>query len=623
MKCLCFIILIPLISFLILSLFSNYLNKKIILMIGTSSIGIIAVITFILSIIFFKNNYIVYKQHLWTILSIDRLHINFNLYLDMLSIIMLSITTGVGFIIHLFSIWYMKNEEDYSRFFAYTNLFIASMALLILADNFVLMFFGWEGVGVCSYLLIGFFYKKRLNVLSAMKAFLITRFSDIFLAIGIFLIFKIFNTFTFDKISILITSSKEFYQSYYLQIISLMLIVGAIGKSAQFPLNTWLIDAMVGPTPVSALIHAATMVTAGIYLILRNNILFLITNKMLFLVSIIGIITLLLSSCCALVQKNIKRILAYSTMSQIGYMFVALGISSWNAALFHVISHAFFKALLFLCVASIIISCKNEQNIFKMGGIKKYIPFVYYCFLFGSLSLSACPIITMSSFTKEKILYEIFIQKHFILLILAIIGNFFTSLYNTRMIYMVFYGKKNIIPHKNNEFFHNLPLLLLVVLSSYVGIKILPIKRSFLLPNKILLINHAYYTILEITSVIISASGCILYILYKKNINFIKKIQNTYFVKNVFIKNFFLNGCYIDFVYKKLFIENFLKILYIIKDDPISYFIENIITKTIKKTGQILLISENGYIRWYVSSMYLGIILILLIIMILSNKYYY
>ncbi|QJC34644.1 NADH-quinone oxidoreductase subunit L [Enterobacteriaceae endosymbiont of Donacia crassipes] len=625
MKLLFLIILMPLTSFLILSLFSNYLNKTQISIIGVICIGISAILTLIIGYIFLKSKLLFYKQFLWEILSINSLHINFNLYLDMLSLTMLFITTWVGFFIHIFSIWYMKNKEGYSRFFAYTNLFIANMTLLILADNFILMFFGWEGVGVCSYLLIGFFYKKSLNGLSAIKAFLITRFSDIFLIIGIFFIFKIFNTFNFSEIFNISTSSFIYYKAYYLKIISIMIIIGSLSKSAQFPLNTWLIDAMVGPTPVSALIHASTMVTAGIYLILRNNILFLMNTRILFLCSIIGAITILLSGYSALIQNNIKRILAYSTMSQIGYMFVALGINSWKASLFHVISHAFFKALLFLCVASIISLCRNEQNILKMGGIKKYFPFIYYIFLFGSISLISLPFITMSGFTKEKILYEIFVNKYNFLLIISFIGSIFTALYTIRMIYKIFYGKSNIYFNKikNNTFIHNIPLIILTILSSYVGVTLLPIKQKFLFPNKLLILNHRNYFVLEIISVLILINSCLLYIFYIKNNFLVKKIIKNYYYYFYFINDFFLNGYYIDNIYKNLFTNIFKRFLSLIKNDPISKIIDYLFINLLNKIGYLLLISENGYIRWYILSIYIGTILILVYLTIFINNQYY
>ncbi|QJC33828.1 NADH-quinone oxidoreductase subunit L [Enterobacteriaceae endosymbiont of Donacia provostii] len=625
MKCLFLIILMPLISFLLLSLFSTYLSKNQISIIGIFFIGVSALLTLIIGCIFLNNKLLFYKQSLWNILNINSLHVDFNLYLDMLSLVMLFITTWVGFFIHIFSVWYMKNEKGYSRFFAYTNLFIANMTLLILADNFILMFFGWEGVGVCSYLLIGFFYKKSLNGLSAIKAFLITRFSDIFLIIGMFFIFRIFNSFNFIEILNISTSSLIYYKSYYLKIISIMIIIGSLSKSAQFPLNTWLIDAMAGPTPVSAMIHAATMVTAGIYLILRNNILFLMNNDILFLCSIIGAITILLSGYSAMIQKNIKSILAYSTMSQIGYMFLALGLSLWKASLFHIISHAFFKALLFLCAASIIFLCKNEQNIFKMGGIKKKSPFLYYVFLFGSMSLISIPFITMSGFTKEKILYEIFISKYTILFIISLIGSFFTFLYTIRMIDKIFYSKnKNFLQEiKNNQLMHNIPLIILMILSSYISVIFLPIKKKFLLPNKLLIFNHQNYFIIEILSILIFIISYFLYILYIKNNVIINKIinQNYYFFN--YINNFFFNGYYIDYIYVNIFTYIFKKFLFLIKNDPIAKIIDYFFIKFLSKTGKILLISQNGDIRWYISMIYIGTIIILLYFTIFINNHYY
>ncbi|QJC30544.1 NADH-quinone oxidoreductase subunit L [Enterobacteriaceae endosymbiont of Neohaemonia nigricornis] len=613
MKLLYFIILMPLISFLILSFFANYLNTNIITMLGIGSIGLSLILTTIISYIFFIKHYVSYNQHVWNIINIDYLHINLNFHVDILAISMLFITLGVGFLIHIFSIWYMKNKEGYARFFAYTNLFIANMLLLILADNFFVMFFGWEGVGICSYLLIGFFYQKYKNITSAFTAFLITRFSDIFFLISMFLIFYLFKTFNFHQISLLLTSSYIYYNTFYIKIIALTLLIGAIGKSAQYPLNTWLINAMSGPTPASALIHAATMVTAGIYLILRNNILFFMAHDVLILISVIGIITILLSGCCALVQNDIKAILAYSTMSQIGYMFLALGVCSWDAALFHIISHAFFKALLFLCAASIIISCYNEQNILYMRGLKKYLPYIYYIFVIGSMSLIAIPCITLSGFTKEKILYEAFIHNYVCLTILGLIGNFITSLYTIRMIYIIFYGENCIVPKQNNGFIHYFPLIILMILSSIIGKLLLPLYKHFVLPH-LIIIDYRYYHFLEILSGIISIMGYITYMSYTLNyIKYFRILEKIFYKKN-FIKKFFLNGCYINLIYKKLLVNNFLKILYLIKYDPIIQYINTYIINIIYKINQILCRNQNGYIRYYISFMYIGTIVLLLII---------
>lgn len=279
-------------------------------------------------------------------MSVGDFNIGFNLVLDGLSLTMLSVVTGVGFLIHMYASRYMRGEEGYSRFFAYTNLFIASMVVLVLADNLLLMYLGWEGVGLCSYLLIGFYYTDPKNGAAAMKAFVVTRVGDVFLAFALFILYNELGTLNFREM-VELAPAHFADGNNMLMWATLMLLGGAVGKSAQLPLQTWLADAMAGPTPVSALIHAATMVTAGVYLIARTHGLFLMTPEVLHLVGIVGAVTLLLAGFAALVQTDIKRVLAYSTMSQIGYMFLALGVQAWDAAIFHLMTHAFFKALLF------------------------------------------------------------------------------------------------------------------------------------------------------------------------------------------------------------------------------------------------------------------------------------
>lgn len=296
----------------------------------------------------------------------------------------------------------MRGEEGYSRFFAYTNLFIASMVVLVLADNLLLMYLGWEGVGLCSYLLIGFYYTDPKNGAAAMKAFVVTRVGDVFLAFALFILYNELGTLNFREMVELAPAHFEAGNNM-LWWATLMLLGGAVGKSAQLPLQTWLADAMAGPTPVSALIHAATMVTAGVYLIARTHGLFLMTPEILHLVGIVGAVTLVLAGFAALVQTDIKRVLAYSTMSQIGYMFTALGVQAWDAAIFHLMTHAFFKALLFLSSGSVILACHHEQNIFKMGGLRKSIPLVYVCFTVGGAALAALPLITAGFFSKDEI----------------------------------------------------------------------------------------------------------------------------------------------------------------------------------------------------------------------------
>ncbi|QJC30961.1 NADH-quinone oxidoreductase subunit L [Enterobacteriaceae endosymbiont of Macroplea appendiculata] len=621
MKLLYLIILIPIISFIILLCFTYFLSKKHIAIISIGSISLSLIMTIINSYSFIKNHYITYNQHLWKIINIDYLNVNLNLNIDMLTISMLFITLGVGLLIHIYSIWYIYQykKNEYARFFIYTNLFMISMLLLVLADNLLIMFFGWEGVGICSYLLIGFFYRNKYNGYSAIKAFLITRFSDIFLVISMMYIFYIFRTFNFHKIVILITSSYMYYNTYHLKFIAITLLIGALGKSVQYPLNTWLINAMAGPTPASALIHAATMVTAGIYLILRNNIIFIFSDSILTYISVIGIITLLLSGCCALVQTNIKYILAYSTMSQLGYMFLALGICSWNAAIFHIIAHAFFKALLFLCAASIIMFCCNEQNIFYMQGLKKHLYFLYYVFLFGSISLISIPIITLSGFTKEKILYEAYVHNHLYLTILGLCGSFITSLYTTRMFYIIFYSTKNHIKHYSKleySFTYYFPLTILTILTTGISKIFLPLHTNIISPQQNFIKNNHLYHILEFISLIIILSGFIVYILYSRYQQKIYQYSKNNIIKKIyFIKNFFLHGCYIDMFYQKIIGDNFLKILLYIKNDPITKYID-IIINILYKISDMLLKNQNGNICYYISFMYAGNIIILLFIII-------
>ena len=300
---------------------------------------------------------------------------------------MILVITFVGFLIHLYSAEYMREDEGYSRFFAYMDLFVGSMLILVLADNLLLLYLGWEGVGLCSYLLIGFWYKDPENGLAGRKAFIVTRVGDVALAAGIFLVYTHFRTLQIQELMQQISIQWK-TGSVLATAAALLFLGGALGKSAQVPLQTWLPDAMAGPTPVSALIHAATMVTAGVYLIARMNVLFSMSPLSMTAVAVIGAVTLLLAGCSALVQRDIKRVLAYSTISQIGYMFLALGVGAWSAAIFHFMVHAFFKALLFLGAGVVIAGLEHERDIFRMGGLRRQLPFVFWTFLAGAASLS-------------------------------------------------------------------------------------------------------------------------------------------------------------------------------------------------------------------------------------------
>lgn len=345
-----------------------------------------------------------YSQTLWTWLDVADFNPEITLKLDALSLVFVFVITFIGALIHIYSAGFMAHDTDYARFFASMNLFVVSMLLLVLADNLLLLYLGWEGVGLCSYLLIGFWYENPVNGYAARKAFTITRIGDTAMAIGLFMIFYQFGTLVISEISSTATVVLR-QNTSGATVIALLLLAGGIGKSAQLPLQTWLPDAMAGPSPVSALIHAATMVTAGVYLIARLHVIFELSPVAQMTVAIIGAATLFVAGMSALTQFDIKRVLAYSTISQIGYMFLALGVGAWTAAVFHFMVHAFFKALLFLAAGAIIESLHHEHNMFKMGGLKNKMPLIFWTFLAGAVSLAAIPLISSGFYSKDQILW--------------------------------------------------------------------------------------------------------------------------------------------------------------------------------------------------------------------------
>ena len=349
------------------------------------------------------------KQHLFTWIQSGKFVAEFAFLLDPLSMVMILIVTGIGLLIHLYSVEYMTGDNGYYRYFAYLNLFIFMMSLLILADNYLLMFIGWEGVGLCSYLLIGHYLDKKSAGDAAKKAFIVNRIGDVSFILGIFLIFATFGSVNYLKV--FETVSHRFPQPVegfgVLGTITLLLFIGATGKSAQFPLYIWLPNAMEGPTPVSALIHAATMVTAGIYVIVRSVALYSRAPDTLAIIALVGTLTALLAAMMALVQQDIKKVLAYSTISQLGYMFLAVGVGSFSAGIFHLLTHAFFKALLFLGAGSVILALHHEQNLFKMGGLKKQLKTTFYTMWIATLAISGVPFFS-GFFSKDKILWEVF-----------------------------------------------------------------------------------------------------------------------------------------------------------------------------------------------------------------------
>lgn len=386
-----------------------------------------------------------YTAQLGNWMVVDSFQVNFGFYIDKLTLVMMGIITGVGFLIHCFSAGYMTGDSSYRRYFAYLNLFVAAMLVLVMGDSLLLLYLGWEGVGLCSFLLIGFWFDNPANGYAARKAFVVTRVGDTAMAIGLFLLYLQLGTLDIQQI---LTAATSLWlpdgagNSHPLATITaLLLLGGAVGKSAQLPLQTWLPDAMAGPTPVSALIHAATMVTAGVYLIARTHPLFELSSLAMTMVTAVGALTLFLAGCSAVVQSDIKRILAYSTISQIGYMFYALGVGAWSAGVFHLMTHAFFKALLFLAAGLVIISLHHQQDIFKMGGLRKKLPVSFWSFVIGCSCLAALPM-TSGYFSKDAILLHAF-DSHGPNLwwLLAVAGAFITGLYSFRLIFIVFTGQ--------------------------------------------------------------------------------------------------------------------------------------------------------------------------------------
>jgi len=436
--------LLPFAGFVVLALAGGRLPRTTIAFVGCGSVGIAALLALLTGYRFVADppadHFL--RQEFGTWMETGGLNASFGLHLDALSLVMMLVVTVVGFFIHLYSSEFMEQEEGYSRFFAYMNLFVGFMLTLVLADNLLLLLLGWEGVGLCSYLLIGFWYKDPANGSAARKAFVVTRVGDTAMILGVFLLFHSLGTLDIREILDLAPRRWEL-GSMTAVAAAALLLGGALGKSAQLPLQTWLPDAMAGPTPVSALIHAATMVTAGVYLIARTHVLFELAPGVMQLVAVLGAATLLLSAFSALTQRDIKRVLAYSTISQIGYMFLALGIGAWSAAMFHFLTHAFFKALLFLAAGVVIQALHHEHDLFKMGGLRRELPLTFATFVIGAASLAALPLVTAGFYSKELILTSVWASGRGSpwLWGAGVLGAFLTAVYSSRMVFVAFFGE--------------------------------------------------------------------------------------------------------------------------------------------------------------------------------------
>jgi NADH-quinone oxidoreductase subunit L len=468
---------LPFAGFLALASIGPRLSHRGVASIGVGSIGLSTLVALLVAGRFIASPPIeqAYVQPLWTWMRVGDFTPGITLYLDALSLVMMLVVTFVGLLIHLYSTEFMRDDEGYSRFFAYMNLFVGSMLTLVLADNLLLLYLGWEGVGLCSYLLIGFWYTDPANGQAARKAFIVTRVGDTAMAIGLFLLFNYLGTLQIQEL--MHRASQAWPPGSGLAVAAAALLLGgALGKSAQLPLQTWLPDAMAGPTPVSALIHAATMVTAGVYLIARTHVLFTLAPAVQSAVAVIGAATLLLAGFSALTQWDLKRVLAYSTISQIGYMFLALGVGAWSAAIFHFMTHAFFKALLFLGAGVVIQVLHEEHDMFRMGGLRTQLPVTFWTFLIGSASLAALPLVTAGFYSKDLILWEAWSSPAGSpwLWGAGLAGALLTAVYTFRMVFLTFFGPPKAEVRQKPGLSMQIPLVILAVLSVVGGFVELP-----------------------------------------------------------------------------------------------------------------------------------------------------
>ena len=485
--------LMPLAGFLLNGILNKSMPRNLVGLIASGTL----LISFLCSVMLFmaisNGSVTSFKSHLFTWIQAGNLNLGLSFLVDRLSSIMLLVVTGVGFLIHVYSIGYMHHDEDYSRFMAYLNLFVFFMLLLVMGSNYLVMFAGWEGVGLCSYLLIGFWFKNTEYNNAAKKAFIMNRIGDLGFLLGLFLMYTTFSTLEYTEV---FDAAKNYPTGdVTITMITLLLFIGAMGKSAQIPLYTWLPDAMAGPTPVSALIHAATMVTAGIYMIIRSNILFTLAPYTGEIVAIVGLLTAVMAATIGLKQNDIKKVLAYSTVSQLGYMFVALGVGAYSTGLFHVVTHAFFKALLFLCAGNVIHAMSGEQDIRRMGGLKKYLPITHFTFLIGVLAISGVPFFS-GFFSKDEILAVTWTYSPVMFIILAV-TSVLTAVYMFRLYWLTFYGNFRGTHHQKEHLHESpstmtFPLIVLAILAAISGFVGMPEWM-----NEMLGTHHAFASYLH------------------------------------------------------------------------------------------------------------------------------
>jgi NADH-quinone oxidoreductase subunit L len=597
-------------------------SRKAVAWIAVGSIAVSSIVSLLVTVSYLlappaANSY---TQVLWTWFDVGGLRPEIALYLDPLSLIMVVVVAFVSFLIHLYSTGFMIEDEGYARFFAYMNLFVASMLTLLLADNLLVLYLGWEGVGLCSYLLIGFWYRDAENGLAGRKAFIVTRVGDTALVIGLFLLFHELGTLNIQE---LMQRASQHWPigSAAATTAALLLLGGAVGKSAQLPLQTWLPDAMAGPTPVSALIHAATMVTAGVYLIARTHILFSLAPQAQFAVAIIGAATLLMAGFSALTQWDLKRVLAYSTISQIGYMFLALGVGAWPAAIFHFMTHAFFKALLFLGAGIVIQSLGEEHNIFRMGGLRKQLPVAFWTFLIAGLSLAGLPLVTAGVFSKDWILWGALSAAHgsTALWVVALLGVLLTSIYTFRMIFLVFFGEAHSQVTRRAGKAMYIPCLILGLLSIVGGYVERPFARFL---ETVLPWNAGDFHAIRITETASEGIAAIVFLL-GTSIAYILFLRKPTYAENLgssaaggVLHRFWLSDWGMDWLYDRLFVRPLVWLAQVDKNDFIDAVYAGVAGIT-EITWSVLRRTETGKLRWYAAGIAAGSIVFIAVVLFL------
>ncbi|MDP2140306.1 MAG: NADH-quinone oxidoreductase subunit L [Gammaproteobacteria bacterium] len=619
----------PLAGFLALVLTRGKLPRRIAGVIGVGSVGLSFALAAAITVEFLGSDALSHTQVLWTWMSVGNFTPGFSFYLDGLTVVMLLIISGVGFLIHLYSTGFMADDPGFARFFSYMNLFVASMLVLVLADNLVLLYLGWEGVGLCSYLLIGFWYDNPANGYAARKAFVVTRVGDTSMAIGLFLLFQQLGTLNIQEI--LTLAPQQWSEGSGMVVAaSALLLGGAVGKSAQLPLQTWLPDAMAGPTPISALIHAATMVTAGVYLIARTHVLFELAPSVQILVAFVGLATLLMAGFTALTQRDIKRILAYSTVSQIGYMFLALGVGAWSAAIFHLMTHAFFKALLFLAAGTVILSLHHEHDIFRMGGMRKKLPVAFWSFVIGSAALTALPF-TSGFYSKDAILLAALEQPQYgtLLWLGGVLGAFLTAIYSFRLVFVAFFGDdhtQDAHAHHSDDHGHDdhhhgpvkeitgfvmaAPLVILGILSLVGGFITVPVDSVFGVHEEhhASTLVHGFMIAVPIFGVLIS------YLLYsgapqgRVLQQWLKSMRESAFGGG--LTRFWFSGWGMDALYNLLFVKPFVALAQLNRKDLIDQFY-GLLVELARISNRAIVLTQTGYLRWYAISLIGGLVLVI------------